>query len=96
MPSMADLSGEGARPLSALPSPGARLLAFIAILIGGTCGGLIGFGFMRLEVGPGHDIATALGALVGAVLAAIGMSVVAVLVLRAMGEWRHIQDSDSA
>ena len=35
---MADMSGEGARPLSALPSPGARLLAFITILIGGACG----------------------------------------------------------
>jgi hypothetical protein len=34
-----------------------------------------------------------LGALVGAILAAIGMSVVAVLVLRAMGEWRHIRES---
>ena len=96
MRSMAGMSGEGSRPLSALPSPGARLMAFIAILIGGACGGLIGFGFMRLEVGPGHTTATALGALAGSILAAIGMSVVAVLVLRAMGEWRHIRDSGGA
>lgn len=93
MPSMAEMSGDDARPLSALPSPGARLVAFIAILIGGACGGLIGFGFMRLEVGPGHVTATALGALVGAIIAALGTSVVAVLVLRAMGEWRHIRES---
>jgi hypothetical protein len=33
-----------------------------------------------------------LGALIGAVAAAIGMSIVAVLVLRAVGEWRDIED----
>ncbi|CAN0442774.1 unnamed protein product, partial [Phaeothamnion confervicola] len=31
------------------------------------------------------------GAFSGAVLAAIGMSIVAVLVLRAIGEWRQIE-----
>ena len=33
---------------------------------------------------------TAIGALVGALVAAIGTAVIAVLVLRAMGEWREI------
>jgi hypothetical protein len=33
-----------------------------------------------------------LGAFIGAVVAAIGMSIVAVLVLRALGEWRDIED----
>ena len=34
----------------------------------------------------------AIGAFVGAVVTAGGMSIVAVLVLRALGEWRELQD----
>ena len=34
------------------------------------------------------------GILVGAVATAGGMSIVAVLVLRALGEWREIQDRE--
>ena len=76
--------------LSALPSSGARVLAFIAILVGGLCGGLIGYGFVDLQCTGDCDTATAIGALVGALVAAIGTAVIAVLVLRAMGEWREI------
>lgn len=36
---------------SALPSPRARLLAFIAILIAGTCGALIGYGVVDVQCG---------------------------------------------
>ena len=38
-----------------------------------------------------RDTQRGLGALVGAIVAALGMSVVAVLVLRALGEWREIE-----
>jgi hypothetical protein len=34
----------------------------------------------------------AIGAVVGAVLAAGGVAIVAVLALRAMGEWRQLRD----
>ena len=34
---------------SALPSTGARVLAFVAILVGGLCGGLIGWAFVDLQ-----------------------------------------------
>ena len=37
-----------------------------------------------------------LGILIGAVVTAAGMSIVAVLVLRALGEWREIQDRGAA
>ena len=37
-----------------------------------------------------------LGILVGAVIAAGGMAIVAVLVMRALGEWREIEDRDRA
>ena len=76
--------------LSALPSSGARALAFISILIGGLCGGLIGYGFVDLQCQGDCSTAAAIGAFVGAIVAAVGTAVIAVLVLRAMGEWRQI------
>lgn len=73
--------------LSALPSPLARALAFASILVGGACGGLIGFGVVRAQDPIGHTFAKSVGAIVGALVVAIGTAVLAVLVLRAMGEW---------
>ena len=75
-------------PLSALPSTTARLLAFVSILIAGLAGGLIGYGFV--DVQGGSSTAAAVGALVGAAAAAAGTAVIAVLVLRALGEWRQL------
>jgi putative membrane protein len=67
-------------------------LAFVAILVGGLCGGLIGYSVTDLQCTSGCGGAKAgLGALIGALLAAGGVAVVAVLVLRAMAEWRTIQ-----
>lgn len=82
-------------PLSALPSPLARVLAFGAILIAGLCGGLIGYGFTDLSFDSPGSTWEAIGALVGAVAAAGGTAVVAVLVLRAMGEWRPLRDPET-
>lgn len=81
---------------SALPSVGARVLAFIAILIGGTAGGFIGYAFVDLQVTGDASVWAGIGALVGAAVAAIGTAVVVVLTLRAMGEWRTIQARDEA
>ncbi len=80
------------RPLSALPSPAARAAAFAAILIGGLAGGLIGYSLVRVQCSGACATGRGIGAFVGAAIAAIGMSVVAVLVLRAVGEWRDIED----
>ncbi len=82
------------RPLSALPSPAARAMAFAAILVGGFAGGLIGYTLVRLQCTGNCDVPKGLGALFGAVIAAVGMSVVAVLVLRALGEWRQLNDRE--
>ncbi|MGI8938726.1 MAG: hypothetical protein ACR2JF_11050 [Iamia sp.] len=89
----------GALP-SAAPSTGARVLAVAAIVVAGICGGLIGFGIVDLTVSGQEGASTtdgggagpALGALVGAVIAAGGVAVVAVLVLRAMTEWHTIEE----
>lgn len=109
---------------TALPSVTARLLAFLAIIVGGVCGGLIAYSITDLQCGsddgrartilPG-DPADGAGApaapaadpadpadpadggcptlagvagLLGAAIAAGGVAVIAVLVLRAMAEWR--------
>jgi hypothetical protein len=80
------------RPLSALPSRLARALAFIAILVGAVAGGLIGFALVEVQCSGNCDTVRALGAAIGAVVAAVGTAVVSVLVLRAMGEWRELQD----
>jgi hypothetical protein len=77
---------------SALPSRGARFLAFAAILTGGLCGGIIGFSVTRLQCEGDCATNKSLGALVGALVGAIGVAVVAVLALRAMGEWKTIQE----
>ena len=78
-------------PLSALPAPTARLAAFVAILLGGFAGGLIGYTLVKLQCHGTCAAQRGIGALVGAVIAALGMSVVAVLVLRALGEWKEIE-----
>ena len=79
---------------TSLPSTGARILAFVAILVGGLCGGLIGYGFTDLQcTGDCAGLSGGMG-LLGAVLGAVGVGVVAVLALRAMGEWRSVQHRD--
>ena len=78
-------------PLSALPPPKARVAAFLAILLGGLAGGLIGYTLVKLQCHGTCATQRGLGALVGAIVAALGMSVVAVLVLRALGEWKEIE-----
>ena len=79
-------------PLSALPSPLARAAAFAAIVLAGLAGGLIGYSLVKLQCDGDCAVPEGLGILIGAVATAAGMSIVAVLVLRAVGEWREIQD----
>jgi hypothetical protein len=80
------------RPLSALPSPRARALAFAAILVAGLCGALIGWSFVDLQCTGSCAGPNGVGALVGGVAAGAGVAVVSVLTLRAMGEWRRISE----
>jgi hypothetical protein len=80
----------GDRPLSAIPSRKARALAFVSILLAGGCGALIGGSFVSLQCDD-CTTATGLRAVVGGLVAAGGVAVVAVLVLRAMGEWRRLE-----
>lgn len=83
--------GAGTGPASALPPVGARIIAFSSIVVAGVCGGLIGFALVDIQYTGASSTPLAIGALVGAVVSALGVAVVAVLVLRAMGEWRTIE-----
>lgn len=77
--------------LSALPSPGARAVAFTGVLLAGLAGGLIGYSLVRIQCEGDCGLPLGLGIFTGAVAAAGGASIVAVLVLRAVGEWREVQ-----
>lgn len=77
---------------SSLPSTGARALALAAIVLAGVCGGLIGWKVTILQVTDAGALA-GLGGLVGALIGAGGVGLVAVLVLRAMAEWDVISET---
>lgn len=89
-------SPDGHDALSALPSPGARIAAFASIIAAGVAGALIGYSLVRIQCDGDCGLPLGVGIFTGAVAAAAGMSVVAVLVLRAIGEWREIQRRESA
>jgi len=84
------------RALSALPSVGVRIGAFAAILLSGLAGGLIGYSLISLQCEGNCGLPQGLGLLIGAIIAAGGMAIVAVLVMRAIGEWREIEDRTGA
>ena len=63
----------------------------MAILLGGAAGALIGYTLVKVQCEGDCALPLGIGLFVGAIVAAIGMSIVAVLVLRAQGEWRRGQ-----
>ncbi len=83
------------RPLSALPSPLARIIAFISILVGGLGGALIGYKLVDIQYDGVSATPLGLGLVIGAIVTAGGTAIIAVLVLRASGEWRDIENLES-
>ncbi len=84
-------SDEGGTPPTALPSVTARVLGFVAIVASGLAGAFIGYAFTDLQCTGSCATPDALGGLVGALIGAVGVAVVVVLALRAMGEWKSVQ-----
>ena len=82
--------------MSAIPSVTARVIAFVAILLGGLAGGLIGFALVDLQCEGNCSLPKGIGLLAGAIVCAGGMAIVSVLALRAMGEWREVTDRERA
>jgi hypothetical protein len=84
------------KPLSALPSVRARVLAFSAILLAGGAGAAIGASFVSLQCHHACSTEVGLGGVAGGAIGAGGTGVVATLTLRAMGEWKRISEEELA
>jgi hypothetical protein len=69
-------------------------MAFVSILVGGLAGALIGYALVDVQCDGECGVPLGLGVLVGSVLSAGGTAIVAVLVLRALGEWREMSDRE--
>jgi hypothetical protein len=82
--------------LSAIPSPLARVIAFVAILVCALAGASIGYSMVDIQCSGDCGTPLGIGILLGAVIGAAGMSVVSVLVLRAIGEWREMNDRNAS
>ena len=67
----------------------AVLAAFLAVVVGGLSGAAIGFGLVEIDCTGECGTAEGIGAIVGGLIGAVGVAIVAVLVLRAMAEWRR-------
>ncbi len=81
-------------PVSALPSQLARALAFTAIVVGGLAGAVIGYGVAKVQCNGDCSAQKAGGSIIGALFIGIGIAIVAVLVLRAMGEWNAVKERE--
>ncbi|MEI7972721.1 MAG: hypothetical protein WCI10_09350 [Actinomycetota bacterium] len=82
------------RPLSALPSTRARAIAFVGILISGIAGAAMGYLLVDLQCSGSCAVPNGIGMFTGALVGATGMSIIAVLALRAIGEWRELADKE--
>lgn len=71
------------------PSRAAFLVAYLGVVVAGLLGGAIGYGLADAMSHGDRAVPDAIGAALGAILAAVGVGVVAVLVLRARAEWRR-------
>jgi hypothetical protein len=80
---------DGSLVPAGLPSRGAYILAFLSVVIAGAFGGIIGYGLVDIGCDGDCGLAVIVGLLVGALVGAGGVGVVAVLVLRAMSEWQR-------
>jgi TRAP-type C4-dicarboxylate transport system permease small subunit len=72
-----------------MPSRTAYLLAFIAVVVGGLFGGIIGYGLVDVSSADASTTSKLVATFIGSVFAAGGVGIVAVLVLRAMAEWKR-------
>jgi hypothetical protein len=63
--------------------------AFLAVVAGGLSGAAIGFGLVGIDCSGDCGTPQGIGAIIGGVVGAAGVAIVAVLVLRALSEWRQ-------
>ena len=71
----------------------ARVLAFGGVFVGGLGGAIVGYSFATLQCATdGCTMSRGLFLWLGSLAGALGAAVVAMLTLRALGEWRSIRD----
>ena len=66
----------------------AYFVAFLAVVVGGLSGAAIGYGLIAIDCDEDCGTAQGVAGLIGGLMGAAGVAVVAVLVLRALAEWR--------
>ena len=71
------------------PNRISRVFAVLSILLGGLCGGLIGYVVTDLQCTNGCPTSAGIVGVVSAIACAAGVAVVAVLTLRASAEWNE-------
>ncbi|MEP6623044.1 MAG: hypothetical protein ABJC79_01250 [Acidimicrobiia bacterium] len=71
------------------PSRSAFLLAYAAVVLTGFVGAAIGYGWADIGCDRNCTTDLAVWMIVGGIIGAVGAGVIAVLVLRAMAEWRR-------
>jgi hypothetical protein len=69
-------------------SRAALIGAFIAVVVAGLSGAAIGYGLVGIGCTGSCSTVSGLGALLGGLVAAGGVAIVAVLLLRSMAEWK--------
>lgn len=69
-------------------SRGVLIGAFLAVVVAGLSGAAIGYGLVGIGCTGDCSTVSGVGALLGGLLAAGGVAIVAVLLLRSMAEWR--------
>jgi hypothetical protein len=84
----ADTGADASGPDADWPTPVAKVVAFGVIALAGACGSLIGWAVADLQCAGSCTAQKGLGALLGGVIAAGGVAVIAVLALQALAEWQ--------
>jgi hypothetical protein len=82
-------TGDGSLVPGGLPSRVAYVLAFLSVVFAGAFGGIIGYGLVDIGCDGDCGFAVFGGLVVGGLIGAVGVGVVAALVLRAMSEWQR-------
>ncbi len=77
------------------PSRAAFVLAFLAITVAGFLGGIIGYGITDIGSSGNRAVPDILGAIIGTLIAGVGVGIVSVLGLRAMAEWKRTPPNSS-
>ena len=76
----------GAHPYAA--SRGALIGAFVAVVVAGLSGAAIGYGLVGVGCSGDCGTVSGVGALLGGLMGAGGVAIVAVLLLRSLAEWK--------